>query len=223
MCSRLLRSPKREGGNWQDRLEIWLDKRFERLHVRYEKTLHGTLNFVTVIAIFALVVMGGIYFLYTTSMSELAPQEDQGVLIAASFNAPDATLQQREIFGEQVQKTFKSHPETDHIFQLNMPTQVITGMVLKPWNERAKTSIQLQPEVQNELRKIAGTQSALFQPPPLPGARGLPIQFVITSTEPFSKLYDVSQKFLQEAEKTGEFIFVQSDLRIDLPQTTVVH
>lgn len=222
MCSRLLRSPKREGGNWQDRLEIWLDKQFERLHVRYEKTLHGTLNFVPVIAIFALVIIGGIYFLYTTSMSELAPQEDQGVLIAASFNAPDATLQQREIFGEQIQKIFKAHSETDHIFQLNMPTQVITGMVLKPWNERAKTSMQLQPEVQKELAGIAGTQNALFQPPPLPGARGLPIQFVITTTEPFSKLYDVSQKFLQEAEKTGEFIFVQSDLRIDLPQTTVV-
>jgi multidrug efflux pump len=222
MCSRLLRSPKREGGNWQDHLEIWLDKQFERLHIRYEKTLHGTLNYVTVIVIFALVVIGGIYFLYTTSMSELAPQEDQGVLIAASFNAPDATLQQREIFGDQIQKAFKAHPETDHIFQLNMPTQVITGMVLKPWDERAKTSIQLQPEVQMELGKISGTQNAIFQPPPLPGARGLPIQFVITTTEPFSKLYDVSQKFLQEAQKTGEFIFVQSDLRIDLPQTTVV-
>lgn len=222
MCSRLLRSPRREGGNWQDRLEIGLDKQFERLNVRYKKTLHGTLNFGTVIAIFSLVVMGGIYFLYTTSMTELAPQEDQGVLIAASFNAPDATLQQREIFGEQIQKTFKDHPETDHIFQLNMPTQVITGMVLKPWNERAKTSLQLQPEVQKELGKIAGTQNALFQPPPLPGARGLPIQFVLTTTEPFAKLFDVSQKFLQEAEKTGEFIFIQSDLRIDLPQTTVV-
>lgn len=98
-------------------------------------------------------------------MSELAPQEDQGVLIAASFNAPDATLQQREIFGEQTQKVYRSHPETDHIFQLNMPTQVITGMVLKPWDERTKTATQLQPEVQSELNKISGTQNALFQPP----------------------------------------------------------
>ena len=222
MCSRLLRAPKRKGGNWQDRLGVWLDKRFERLHVRYEKILQGTLNFVPVIVVFALVVLGGIYFLYTTSMSELAPQEDQGVLIAASFNSPNATLQQREMFGEQIHKIFRSHPETDHIFQLNMPTQLISGMVLKPWDERVKTAFQLKPEVQNELKEIAGSQSALFQPPPLPGARGLPIQFVITTTEPFSKLYEVSQKFLQAAEKTGEFIFVQSDLRIDLPLTTVV-
>ena len=45
---------------------------------------------------------------------------------------------------------------------------------------------------------------------------------MITTTEPFSQLFDVSQKFLQDAQKTGDFIFLQSDLRIDLPQTTVV-
>ncbi|GBL44979.1 RND multidrug efflux transporter [Sulfuriferula multivorans] len=222
MCSRMLRAPKREGGNWQDHLVVWLDKQFERLHVRYQKRLHGVLNYVSVIAVFAVIVLGGIYFLYSTSMSELAPQEDQGILIAASFNAPDATLKQRELYGSQVREAFAKFPETDHIFQLNSPTQVISGMVLKPWDERTRTSTQIQPLVQKDLAQIAGTQNAIFQPPPLPGARGLPIQFVITTTEPFSQLFDVSQQFLQAAQKTGEFIFLQSDLRIDLPQTTVV-
>lgn len=222
MSSRLLRAPKREGGNWQDHLVIWLDKQFERLHVRYQRRLHGVLNYVSVIAIFAVIVLGSIYFLYTTSMTELAPQEDQGILISASFNAPDATLQQREMYGAQVRKVFDSFSETGHIFQLNSPTQVITGMVLKPWDERTRTTNQLQPLVQQGLAKIAGTQNAVFQPPPLPGARGLPIQFVITTTEPFNQLNDVSQQFLQAAQKTGEFIFLQTDLRIDLPQTTVV-
>lgn len=222
MSSRLLRAPKREGGNWQDHLVIWLDKQFERLHVRYQRRLHGVLNYVSVIAIFAVIVLGSIYFLYTTSMTELAPQEDQGILISASFNAPDATLQQREMYGAQVRKVFDSFSETGHIFQLNSPTQVITGMVLKPWDERTRTTNQLQPLVQQDLAKIAGTQNAVFQPPPLPGARGLPIQFVITTTEPFNQLNDVSQQFLQAAQKTGEFIFLQTDLRIDLPQTTVV-
>lgn len=222
MSARMLRAPKKEGGNWQDHLVIWLDKRFERLHQRYERKLHGVLNYLPVVAVFAIIVLGGIYFLFTTSMTELAPQEDQGVLIAASFNAPDATLNLREQYGNQVHDVFRSYPETEHIFQLNTPAQVITGMVLKPWNERIRTTNQLQPMVQQDLGKIAGTQNALFQPPPLPGARGLPIQFVITTTEPFSKLFDVSQKFLQDAQATGEFIFIQSDLRIDLPQTTVV-
>lgn len=222
MCSRFLHTPSREGGSWQDRLQLWLDQRFERLHLRYEKSLRGMLDFVPVIAVFAALIIGGIYFLYATSMSELAPQEDQGVLLAVSYNAPDATLRQRELFGDQVHHVFKSHVETDHTFQLNMPSQVISGMVLKPWDERVKTAMILQPQIQNELAKIAGSQNAVFQPPPLPGASGMPIQFVITTSESFHRLHDVAQKFLQEAEKTGEFIFVQTDLRIDLPQTRVV-
>jgi multidrug efflux pump len=222
MASRMLRPPKTVGGDWQDHLVLWLDKQFMRLHVAYERKLDGVLNHVPVIVVFAIIMLGGIYFLYSTSMTELAPQEDQGVLISASFNAPDATLKQRESYGQQVHDVFRSHPETGHIFQLNMPTQAISGMVLKPWDERIKTAGMLQPEVQKELGKIAGSQNAIFQPPPLPGPRGLPIQFVITTTEPFSKLFDVSQQFLQTAQKTGNFIFLQSDLRIDLPQTTVV-
>ena len=102
------------------------------------------------VAVFAVVVLGGIYFLYSTSLSELAPQEDQGVLIAASFNAPTATLLQREGYGHQVHDVFRAHPETGHIFQLNTPTQVISGMVLKPWDERVKTSNQLQPQVPSQ-------------------------------------------------------------------------
>jgi multidrug efflux pump len=94
-------------------------------------------------------------------------------------------------------------------------------MVLKPWDERTRTATQMQPELQQKLSHIAGSQIAVFQPPPLPGSRGLPIQFVITTTEPADKLYEVSQKFLQDALKSGKFIFLQSDLRIDLPQTRI--
>ncbi len=221
MCSRLLKAPDPQSHNWQDRLVLFLDRTFERLHNRYERTLHGSLNFLPVTAVMAVIILGSIYYLYSTSTSELAPQEDQGVLIAISFNNPTATLDQRQLYAHQVYNVFKSFTETDHVFQMNLPTQVIGGMVLKPWNERKKTATDLQPVLQQELNHIAGSQIAVFQPPSLPGARGLPVQFVITTTEPFSKLYPVSQQFLQAALKTGQFIFLQSDLRIDLPQTQI--
>ncbi len=47
------------------------------------------------------------------------------------------------------------------------------------------TSNQLQPIVQQELAGIAGAQVVAFQPPPLPGSNGLPIQFVINTTGGF--------------------------------------
>ena len=145
MSATLLRAPKREGGNWQDHLVIWLDQKFERLHLRYQRSLNGVLNYLTVIAVFAVVVLGGIYFLYSTSMSELAPQEDQGVLIAASFNAPTATLQQREGYAIRFTRYLPGIPETDHVFQLNTPTRSSAVWCSSRGIERVKTSNQLQP------------------------------------------------------------------------------
>jgi len=221
MCSRLLKAPNPQSRNWQDRLVLFLDRSFERLHARYERLLQGSLNHLPVTAVMSAIILGSIYYLYSTSMSELAPQEDQGVLISIAFNNPTATIDQRQLYASQIYDVFKGFPETDHVFQVNSPAQVIGGMVLKPWDARTQTATDLQPALQKKLSQIAGSQIAVFQPPPLPGARGVPIQFVITTSESFDKLYAVSQQFLQAAQKTGQFIFLQSDLRLDLPQTRI--
>jgi multidrug efflux pump len=55
----------------------------------------------------------------------------------------------------------------------------------------------------------------------LPGAFGLPIQFAITTTEPAARLNEVSQGFLATAAKSGMFIFLDTDLRFDLPQSVI--
>ncbi|MGA7983869.1 MAG: efflux RND transporter permease subunit [Burkholderiales bacterium] len=222
MCSRMLKPHNPAEHGWQARLVLYLDRAFDGLHRRYEALLHRTLGYVPVTGVFALIVLGSIYFLYAGAKTELAPQEDQGILISSSSSAPNATLAQRQLYASEVYKDFASHPETDHVFQLNVPGQSIAGMVLKPWDQRAKTAAQLQPAVQGQLNRIAGIRAVVFQPPPLPGAFGLPIQFVIQTTEPFERLNDVAQKFLQDAQQSGMFIFIDGDLKFDQPQSTVV-
>jgi multidrug efflux pump len=222
MCSKLLRPHDRSQKGWQVKFARFLDRRFEALHRRYERLLHGALDYVPVTMVFAVIILASIYFLYAGSKSELAPQEDQGVIITSSTPAPDATLQQRELYSHAVFKTFEKHPQTDHVFQLDMPGTSIAGMVLKPWNERRETSNELQPIIQKELSNIAGIQVVAFQPPSLPGSRGLPIEFVIQTTDPFSRLNEVAGKFLQAAKRSGMFMFIDSDLKYDLPQSTVV-
>ena len=172
-------------------------------------------------ATFAAIILASIYFLYTSSNRELAPQEDQGVIITMSTSAPDATLQQRLVYAEQVFKKFMTHTETDHVFQLNVPGQSIAGTVLKPWDERTQTATELQPIIQKEMNEIAGVRVAAFQPPPLPGSSGLPMQFVIGTTESFDQLNTVTQQFMQEAQKSGMFIFLDTDLKVDKPQSQV--
>jgi multidrug efflux pump len=221
MCARLLKPHDASQKSWDARLILLLDHTFDALHRRYERLLHGTLNWVPVTGVFAIIVLGSIYFLYATAKSELAPSEDQGIIISSSQGAPNSTLQQRQLYTRAVYETFVKHPETDHVFQLDVPGQTIAGMVLKPWNERKATAAALQPAVQNELAKITGLRTVAFQPPPLPGAFGLPVQFVLQTTDSFDRLNDVASAFLQDAQKSGMFIFLDNDLRYDLPQSTI--
>ncbi|MEI6269671.1 MAG: efflux RND transporter permease subunit [Methylococcaceae bacterium] len=221
MCSRLLKSHSHNRNGWEERIVDFIDHQVFAIQRVYSRTLHGSLNFLPVTATFAVIILASIYFLYTSSNRELAPQEDQGVIITMSTSAPDATLQQRLVYAEQVFKKFITHTETDHVFQLNVPGQSIAGTVLKPWDERTQTATELQPIIQKEMNEIAGVRVAAFQPPPLPGSSGLPMQFVIGTTESFDQLNTVTQQFMQEAQKSGMFIFLDTDLKVDKPQSQV--
>ena len=222
MCSRLLKPHREDDRGWEARLIRLIDRSFDRLRRGYARWLHGSLNYLPVTGVFAAIILGSIYFLYAGTKSEIAPQEDQGVIITLSTSAPNATIDQRLVYSRQIYDIFARHSEMDHVFQLDVPGQSIAGIVLKPWDRRAMTSNQLQPIIQQEVGRIAGAQVVAFQPPPLPGSNGLPVQFVINTTGAFEQLNEVAQAFLQEATKSGMFIFLNTDLKIDQPQSTVV-
>ena len=221
MCSRILKAHSHDRTGWEERIVDFIDRRFDGIRRWYQRALHGALNFRPVTYLFALIVLGSIVPLWQGAKQEPAPQEDQGVVIALVTSSPTATLQQRQLYNREVYQTFAKFPETDHVFQIDAPGQSIAGMVTKPWDERTRTTNQLQPIVQSTLAAIAGAQIVAFQPPSLPGSNGLPIQFVINSTESFDRLNPIAQDFLQKALASGQFIFLNTDLKIDQPQSSV--
>jgi multidrug efflux pump len=222
LCSRLLKAHDPERGGWEARLTHFIDRQFNRLRGGYERWLHSSLNTLPVTLVFAAIVLASIYFLFSSAKTELAPTEDQGIIITQSISAPNSTLQQRQLYSRQVYKIFADHPETEHVFQLDVPGQSLAGMVFKPWDKRTQTTNTIQPVLQQEVGKIAGVRIAAFQPPSLPGSFGLPVQFVIVSTDPFERLNDVAQQFLQQAVASGMFIFLDCDLKFDNPQSDVI-
>ncbi len=221
MSSRFLKPYKHDG---QHRFASWVDRQFGNLRSLYERLLHASLNTLAVTGVFAAIILISIYFLYASSKSELAPDEDQGLIIALTTAAPNATLDQTLLSTRQVYDVFASYPETDHVFQfagagaLNI---AYGGMVFKPWEERKRTSMELLPQVQGKLGQIAASRSAAFLRPPLPGSSGLPVQFVIGTTESYERLNEVSQALVGKAYASGMFAYLDSDLKLDKPQTTV--
>ncbi len=69
---------------------------------------------------------------------------------------------------------------------------------------------------------MAGEDIALFQPPSLPGAYGLPVQYVIKTTRSFSELDKVAAEVVNQALASGKFVYADRDLKVDLPQADVV-
>ena len=165
-----------------NRFEMFVNDRFEQIRQRYAKMLRGVLGNLPAALVFAVIILGSNYFLFVGAKNELAPQEDQGIIISLITTAPNATLEQTQLNSRQVFELFRSYPETGHIFQLdgiNGLNSGVAGMVLKPWDERKRTTMELNPEIQRRLGGIAGAQVVSFLRPPLPGSTGLPVQFLV--------------------------------------------
>jgi len=221
MCSKFLKIEDQT----KPKFIIYLDHKFQQLQNGYEKKLKNSLEYLPVTGVFALIILSSIYFLYTGSKSELAPQEDQGIILTQVTASPNAALRQTQLYSKQVFDIFKKYPETDHIFQIDGSGGLnfsIGGMVLKPWDQRSRTTAVLQPLVQEDINKIAGAKVVSFQPSSLPGGGGgLPIQFVIQTTESFAQLNEVAGALLQKAKESGLFIYIDTDLKIDQQQTSI--
>lgn len=221
MCSRILKPHRHESTVWHEELVDWLEVKFEKLRRWYERILDRSFNYLAVTVVFSLIILASNFFLYMTSQSELAPQEDQGIVISFGTASPVATLQQRLLYTEEAYKLFSAYPETDHVFQFDIQGQSIGGVVLKPWDERKRTAAELQPLIQKDIASLPGVNGAAIQPSPLPGSRGMPIQFIIKTTDDYERLLTVSDEFTEAARKTGNFMFINNDLKMDLPQATV--
>lgn len=230
MCAKML---KARAPNEKKPLSDFIEKTLEKLTQAYKRTLTRVMKYLPVVMIFAVIILSSNYFLFTSSKSELAPQEDQGVLMSQITTSANASLETTSRYTKQLTKIFSAYPETAGSFEvvgtggsISPPSlnSSFSGMVLKPWDERKRTSNQLQPMLQRQaIGSIAGARVVFFQPPPLPGGgSGLPIQFVIETTEPFVQLNKIVNDVLKEAAASGKFIYVDSDLKYDKNQAKII-
>jgi len=219
MTSKFFRNEQESG-----RFVQFIDRQFDRVHHGYQRVLHNTLSTKSVVIVMSALLLLATIALGITAQSELAPEEDQGIVVGQIVGAPNTTAQQMNVYATQMFELSRQLPEYEQMFQLTgVPTinQGIGGVLFKPWDQRHRSAHELQQVLQEKWNGIAGGRVAAFQFPPLPGASGLPIQVVITTTEPFENLNEVASQVLQKAQASGKFYFVDSDLKVDKPQSTV--
>ena len=220
MCSRFFR-PEQDSGRFVQAI----DRVFGKVHDRYQRLLHALLDTWVVLIVMAALLMVVLGVMFRMSQSELAPEEDQGVVLSQVVGDPTATSDQMQVYAEQIYQVAKAMPEYSQMFQITgVPTvnSGFGGMLMTPWDERTRSAQEVQQDLQAGWNRIAGARVAAFQFPALPGSSGLPVQFVIATTEPFENLDAIAQQVLEKARASGKFYFIDTDLKIDKPQATVV-
>ncbi len=161
---------------------------------------------------------------YSISAKELAPVEDQGFVFVTGFGEKDVTHDVMTRYAGQVNDIFKDIPEGDAYFLINGLGSVnnfIGGIVLKPWEDRKRGQVAIQQEVQGKLSRISGINAFSVNFPALPGASQGGVSFVVSSTDDYKSINSVTQKILDAARKSGQFYYVDTDLKFTTPQLNV--
>ena len=177
------------------------------------------------VLVFAVIVMCLIPLLLKFTKSELAPDEDQGIIFMMASAPQPTNLEYLNTYTDEFVTIFKEFPEYYSSFQINGFNGVqsgIGGFLMTPWNERERTQMELLPEVQGRLSQIPGLQIFGFNLPSLPGTgEGLPFQFVINTPNDYQSLLQVTERVKQRAVESGKFAFLDVDLAFDKPEVVV--
>jgi len=222
LSSRVLVSSSREG-----RFEQAVEHFFDGLAKRYGRALRSSLDTLPVTLVFAAVVLASNYFMFVTTQSELAPDEDQSILFFQATAPQTATIDYNEAYVQQIVALFESVPEYDKSFILagfgGDVSTTFGGLKMPPPSQRERSQMAVQPEVQQKLAQVAGLQTAAFPRPSLPGSGGgLPVQFVITSDADYQRLDEVAGQLIGTAMASGKFVFLQKSVEFTRPKTTLV-
>jgi len=228
MSAQLLRSAEKEERGFTG----WVNHQFDRLRQAYGRTLDRTMRArPAVYAVWAVLSLLAVP-MYLFSPKELAPAEDQGFMFGIINNAANASADQKSHFGRAAEQVFLDAPERELTFQLLMsPSDPFSaaqgiggfsGMVVKPWKQRARSITQILPDVQAKLSAIPGLQIFAARPPALPGGGNFPVEFIVASTDEPERLLEVAQQLQARAMQSGVFWFPpEIDLKYDQPQSEI--
>ena len=221
MCSRILRPTVANNAYAR-----FITRLFERWQHRYETFLAESLKTRSVTILFVVGILVMQIAMFQFIQSELAPEEDQGVIFTFS-KAPDhASLDYLNKYTAPYIDIFRQfEDEYESSFMANGfggPTVSFAGMLLKPWEERTLSSNEMIPTIQKQLDQQPGLQSFAFNPPSLPGASGnTAVEFIIKTQEGYDRLYGVVQQVLAKARESCQFIFIKSDFNFSKPEIKI--
>ena len=199
----------------------WVNRNFTSLQRGYVHLLASMLRHrgaVLTGAGFWIVILP---ILYLFSPKELAPKEDQGIVLTIVQASPFSTIDQTLLYQDLLYDAMASLPETGHTFQIVRPDSGFGGVRTKPWKDRIKGCEAIALDLNKKTSAIPGIRVITTTPPSLPGGSNFSVEFVVSSTAEPRQLLEASKELVKAAFASGIFIYADTDLKYDQPQTEI--
>lgn len=222
MCSRLLKHSEKHGKAYE-----YGEKVLNGLQHGYERGLGWSLRRRGIVLGAAAVVFAGLVGIFAFKLlpNELAPQEDQGLVIGFGMAPEGATPEYTDGYAKQMEASFAQLPGVDRYFQIvGFPTvtQTIGFVGLKDWSERDMPAGALQGMLFPQFMGIPGLLAFPVLPPPL-GADdfGQPVSFIVQTTGTWEDLEKISDGLLAKIRENPRLTNADTDLKLNKPQLRI--
>ncbi len=208
--------------NQESRLSIRVHAVFERVRTAYSHRLDDALAMRPAIIVVAVVVTLAAAPLYLFSRKELAPVEDQSHISLFYEAAPDSTqaATQREFY--DAVRRLLSFPEALDVWTVTAAWGGFGGLDTKHWDDRDRTTEEIFGEVYMALSQVPGLRLYPRLDPPLPTPGQYDVELVLQSDQSQERMLQVVGHVVNAGFSSGKFLFVDTDLKIDLPEARIV-
>lgn len=196
----------------------FINARFDRLRNAYGGLLDGVFRWrvqVLFAAGFFALLIGPFYMF---SAKELSPTEDQGTLLLLVEGPPDARVQYTTKHMDEVIDAVATMPEVTDIWQVLNPSTGFGGIKFVDYGEREKTTHELREVAFGILSQIPGLRLLPVLPTSLPTAGQFEVEMVVQGTDTYETMMGYVYPLIEAAYKSGQFLFVDSDLKINQPE-----
>ncbi|QRO32079.1 efflux RND transporter permease subunit [Chromobacterium violaceum] len=233
LCALILKSEHQH----QNRFFEWFNGWFDRLTERYT----GGVAFINKRALLAVMLFGGLLLasagLFRIIPSSLAPDEDQGYILAAAFLPDGASLQRTAATIDKLDAMMANNPAVkdrmsfagfDILSGGNKSNAGVSFITLKPWDERKSPELSSMAVVKDVFAKGAmGVTDGIilaFNPPPISGMSntgGFEAYVQDRAGRPPAELGEITKKMVAAAAKRPELKGVQTTFSASVPQVFV--
>ncbi|MEM0910134.1 MAG: efflux RND transporter permease subunit [Pseudomonadota bacterium] len=205
-------------GGKESGLTKWVNDKFAVLQRFYGKMVVKTIDLKFQILFVAVCLSLLSIPFYLGSLKELAPTEDQSSITVIVESAPEANIDYTLEHMNDVVTTMKELEGAKYMWQIMNPAGGFSGVDFSSVDERSQSVQDMFWQAFGKLTEVPGVKAFPVLDSALPTAGNFSVELVVLSTDSYVQLKQFADKLVAAANESGRFIFVNTDLKIDLPQ-----